>query len=88
MICEKASIMVACDHPSQDNEGPQSTGRHYASHHHRILSMSHGWNQAINIKWFCRCSTDEHTFDGWSGILKVKIHQITDDLFPLQLYLV
>ncbi|GFT03943.1 hypothetical protein TNCV_1730971 [Trichonephila clavipes] len=52
--CENALIMVVCDYPPQDTERPQSMGRHCAPHHYRTPSTIHGWNQAVNMKCFCR----------------------------------
>ncbi|GFU04286.1 hypothetical protein TNCV_863901 [Trichonephila clavipes] len=58
------SIMVTCDPPPQYNELLQFTGRYCTPHHHRSPSMFHGWNQAVNMKCFCRRSTDENTSGG------------------------
>ncbi|GFU76157.1 hypothetical protein TNCV_3036891 [Trichonephila clavipes] len=32
ILCENASIMVACDPPPQDNERSEAMGRYYAPH--------------------------------------------------------
>ncbi|GFX17765.1 hypothetical protein TNCV_475651 [Trichonephila clavipes] len=63
-IYENASITVACDHPSQDKDMLQFTGRYCTLHYHRVSTIFHGRNQYVNMKYFCLCSTDEHTFVG------------------------
>ncbi|GFV30020.1 hypothetical protein TNCV_3100971 [Trichonephila clavipes] len=64
MICEDASIIVACDHPPQDNKIPQFTGRYYTPHHHRTPLHVSRLKPGSQHERFYRCSTDEHTFDG------------------------
>ncbi|GFU61133.1 hypothetical protein TNCV_763931 [Trichonephila clavipes] len=59
IICENASIMVTCGHHPEDMEMPQFTGMCCTPYHHETPSTFHGWNQAINLKYFYICSTDE-----------------------------
>ncbi|GFW82523.1 hypothetical protein TNCV_1794161 [Trichonephila clavipes] len=59
MSCENASILVACNRSPYDKEILQFIGRYYTPNHHRISSMFHRWNQAVNMKCFCRYLTDK-----------------------------
>ncbi|GFT25035.1 hypothetical protein TNCV_179501 [Trichonephila clavipes] len=61
MICKNVSLIVACHHPPQDNEMHQFTERYCT---HTITVCFHGWNHAVNMKCFFRCSTDEHMSGG------------------------
>ncbi|GFT89936.1 hypothetical protein TNCV_1666491 [Trichonephila clavipes] len=62
MIWENASIMVACNIPLKTTRFPNSQEDIAPPHHHSISSIFDSWNQTVNMKCFCRCSTDEHIF--------------------------
>ncbi|CAL1272010.1 unnamed protein product [Larinioides sclopetarius] len=74
IICENASIMAVCDHLPQDNDRPQFTGRYCGPHHHRTPSLFHVWNQAVDMKCFCRTNSRPVV---WNNVNEDSSDQIT-----------